>query len=162
MSFISDFIDGAAKSLDVSKDVLSISVCTNSTESFTIKDDEQGLYHLGDVQDGATEYTLIGKENGRHYGGFRLVQMPGCCGICILTGLWVQHTLQSKGLGSCLVSFAKEVAASAGYTTLFGTDIACNEPSSKLAEAQNFKTVFEFTNARTDNDVKVWMINLLD
>ncbi len=86
---------------------------------------------------------------------FKLVQMPGCCGICISYNSIVFPKYQGKGIGTLLNQFRIDIADYLGYTTLLCTDREENAPQKKILTNNGWKDVHRFTNKRTGNLVNI-------
>lgn len=93
-------------------------------------------------------------------GGFRLVSMPGCCGIAISTGSWVHHEFRSRGIGTILNKARLDLAKILEFGAVICTDVSHNAPSRKLLEKNGWKDVFKFKNPRTRNEVFLSVIPL--
>jgi ribosomal protein S18 acetylase RimI-like enzyme len=86
-----------------------------------------------------------------------LVQLPGCCGICVSTGAFVKEDLRGMGIGTIMATLRLEVAKAYGFTAMLCTDVAKNGPQQGVLNKHGYEKVFEFKNSRTDNDVLVHM-----
>lgn len=101
--------------------------------------------------------------NSRGYiASFKLVEMPGCCGICISTGASVDGAYRNRGLGKVLNQFRKEIANYLGYTVLLCTDVDKNVAQKRILDKEGFKHVHQFTNKRTGNVVNISVFDIED
>ncbi len=94
--------------------------------------------------------------------GFKLVCMPGCCGIVVSTGAYVAAHQQGKGLGTLLNQMRVQIAWQLGYTVMICTDVEGNEPQRVILRTNGWDNIWYFTNRRTQNVVNVDMIDLFD
>jgi hypothetical protein len=92
---------------------------------------------------------------------FKLIQLPGCCGVLVSYNSYVYFTYRNRGMGKILNEFRQEIATYLGYTVMLCTDKDSNEPQSKILKSQGFKSVHQFTNRRTDNLVNISVLDLV-
>ncbi len=86
---------------------------------------------------------------------FRLLQMVGCCGICICTGTYVSPDFRGKGVNSLLNNFRIDIAKDLGYGLLMCTDLKSNTPQMKTLDKNGWKHIHEFKNPRTGNILNI-------
>ena len=86
---------------------------------------------------------------------FKLIQMPGCCGICISTGTYVNPEFRGKGVNIILNNFRIAIAKDLGYGLLMCTDLKSNTPQMKTLDKNGWKHIHEFKNPRTGNILNV-------
>ena len=86
---------------------------------------------------------------------FKLLQMPGCCGICISTGSYVNPEFRGKGVNIILNNFRIDIAKHLGYGLLMCTDLKSNTPQMKTLDKNGWKHIHEFKNPRTGNILNV-------
>jgi GNAT superfamily N-acetyltransferase len=108
------------------------------------KENEKGLNIL--IRD------LKGNTN---VGYFKLLQMPGCCGICISTGVIVYLSYQNKGVNTLLNNFRIDIAKNLGYGILLCTDVKNNTPQAKTLDKNGWKHIYTFQNPRTTNVLNI-------
>jgi hypothetical protein len=86
---------------------------------------------------------------------FTLLQMVGCCGICISTGTYVNIKFRDKGVNSLLNNFRIDIAKHLEYGLLMCTDLKSNTPQMKTLDKNGWKHIHEFKNPRTNNVLNV-------
>ena len=86
---------------------------------------------------------------------FRLLQMSGCCGICISTGTYVHPDFRGKGVNIILNNFRIDIAKHLGYGLLMCTDLKSNTPQMKTLDKNGWKHIHEFQNPRTGNILNI-------
>ena len=86
---------------------------------------------------------------------FRLLQMVGCCGICISTGTYVHPDFRGKGVNIILNNFRIDIAKHLGYGLLMCTDLKSNTPQMKTLDKNGWKHIREFQNPRTGNILNI-------
>lgn len=86
---------------------------------------------------------------------FRLLQMVGCCGICISTGTYVHPDFRGKGVNIILNNFRIDIAKHLGYGLLMCTDLKSNVPQMKTLDKNGWKHIHEFQNPRTKNILNI-------
>jgi len=91
---------------------------------------------------------------------FSMRQLSGCCGVLVFFHASVANTFRNKGLGTLLLKVRENAAIQAGYTVAQATILETNEAEIRILERANWKTHFQFTNARTGNNVVVMMKTL--
>lgn len=57
---------------------------------------------------------------------FKLIQMTGCCGICVSTKVFVAKNYRNKGVNTILNNFRIDIAKELGYGLLLCTDVSHN------------------------------------
>lgn len=127
--------------------ILGIKIEVSYVNNFSGKS-EQGLF------------VIIDLDNNSAISEFRLVQLPGCCGICISTGAFVNSEYQNKGIGKLLNSYRILQAKEWGYGALMCTDIVTNEYQNRILVKNNWLNLAQFNNPRTGNDVNIHYIDL--
>lgn len=86
---------------------------------------------------------------------FKLLQMPGCCGICISTGVATYNDFKKLGINKLLNKFRIQIAKECGYTILMCTDLQDNIGELKTLEANDWKHLLTFTNYKTNNKLNL-------
>ena len=99
------------------------------------------------------EFKVLNKDN--IISQFKLIQMPGCCGICISTGTYVNPKFRGKGVNIILNNFRIDIAKHLGYGLLMCTDLKSNTPQMKTLDKNGWKHIHEFKNPRTGNILNV-------
>lgn len=112
------------------------------------------------VKEGEGLNVLINNKEGKHVAQFRMIQFPGCCGICVSYHSRVYENYRNKGLGNALHNFRLKLARDLGYTLMICTDVATNEFQKKLLSKNGWKDVYSFNNKRTRNNVDISIVNL--
>lgn len=137
----------------IGKDILIVD--PNGSQKFEITEpylnylkNEQGLH------------ILIKTCNGENISVFRLLQMPGCCGICISTQNFIFDDFRGKGLNNIFNKFRMNVAKYLGYTILLCTDLHDNEPQKKTLVKNGWKDIYSFINDRTGNLLDISIVKL--
>ena len=113
-----------------------------------------------ETSDFTDEDYLNGDEDKTRVAGFRIVSMPGCCGIAISTGSWVHMSFRNRGIGGLLNKSRIQLGKILNFGAMICTDVSKNEPSRKLLEKNGWKDVFKFKNPRTRNEVFLSVIPL--
>ncbi len=86
---------------------------------------------------------------------FKLVQMIGCCGICVSTGVYVTKNYRNKGVNTILNNFRIDIAKGLGYGILLCTDVDHNTAEVKTLDKNGRKHVYNFRNPRTSNKINI-------
>lgn len=89
-----------------------------------------------------------------------LVEMPGCCAVCIYTGAFVEPKFREKGFGGCINDLAIAIARHDKYTVMIATDVTDNYPQQKIFSANGWKEFYKFKNIKTDNEIGAYLIQL--
>ena len=111
------------------------------------------LVYIKDLPSGL-KFRVINVE-GVVISQFKLIQMPGCCGICISTGTYVHSEFRGKGVNSLLNNFRIDIAKHLGYGLLMCTDLKSNISQMKTLDKNGWKHIHEFKNPRTGNILNV-------
>lgn len=111
------------------------------------------LVYIKDLPSGL-KFRVINVE-GVVISKFELVQMPGCCGVCISTGTYVNPEFRGKGVNSLLNNFRIDIAKDLGYGLLICTDLKSNTPQMKTLDKNGWKHIHEFKNPRTGNILNI-------
>lgn len=99
--------------------------------------------------------TLQKNEFPLEISAFKLVQMPGCCGICISTGVSIHPSYRGRGLNTLLNNMRIELARLGGYTLLMCTDLVNNIPERKTLDKNYWRDIYLFKNLRTSNELAI-------
>lgn len=112
-------------------------------------------HHLVYIKDNPSgiEFKVINKD--KIVSRFKLIQMSGCCGICISTGTYVNPEFRGKGVNIILNNFRIDIAKHLGYGLLMCTDLKSNTPQMKTLDKNGWKHIHEFKNPRTGNILNV-------
>ena len=112
-------------------------------------------HHLVYIKDNnrGIEFKVLNKD--KIISQFKLIQMPGCCGICISTGTYVNPEFRGKGVNIILNNFRIDIAKHLGYGLLMCTDLKSNTPQMKTLDKNGWKHIHEFKNPRTGNILNV-------
>lgn len=86
---------------------------------------------------------------------FTLIQMPGCCGMCISTNVKVSERYRNKGLNNILNQMRIDIAKESGYGILICTDIISNTPERATLSRNHWKDIYNFNNPRTKNQIAI-------
>lgn len=106
------------------------------------------------------DWRLDRTDKERTLACWTLVQLTGCCGVCVSTAAWVDPSYRKKGLGGILNSLRIDLAKTFNYSLLFCTDITSNKPQSKILKANDWTELYKFVNKNTGNTVALHVINL--
>jgi hypothetical protein len=108
-----------------------------------------------------TDVELIIRDDGnRTAADLRLVQMPGCCGVVVSTGLFVRHDIRSKKLGDLMHQLRDHAVVLLGYGKVTATVICGNKVEEHLLSKYGFTPTQEFINPKTGNPIRLWEKNL--
>ena len=112
-------------------------------------------HHLVYIKDNnrGIEFKVLNKD--KIISQFKLIQMSGCCGICISTGTYVNPDFRGKGVNIILNNFRIDIAKHLGYGLLMCTDLKSNTPQMKTLDKNGWKHVHEFKNPRTGNILNI-------
>lgn len=99
------------------------------------------------------------KNGKKEIGEFKLIQLPGCCGVCVLFNVEVRYSEQNKGIGKILFKKAVEIAREMKYTTLICTTVD-DCVSTKIVKKQEWTKIYDFINKKTENKVNLNIIDL--
>lgn len=86
---------------------------------------------------------------------FKLIQMIGCCGICVSTQVFVHCNFRNKGINTILNNFRIDIAKELGYGILLCTDVSNNTAEVKTLDKNGWKHVYNFRNPRTSNKINI-------
>lgn len=114
-------------------------------ESYMGKSQEEGYWVLG----------FVGDRTAAPIARFKLICMPGCCGIVISTDACVYSDYRRKGLGTILNNMRRQIAWQFGYTAMICTDVMVNIPQQRILKRNGWNTLFHFVNRRTENAVSM-------
>ena len=112
-------------------------------------------HHLVYIKDNnrGIEFKVLNKD--KIISQFKLIQIPGCCGICISTGTYVNPDFRGKGVNIILNNFRIDIATYLGYGLLMCTDLKSNIPQMKTLDKNGWKHIHEFKNPRTGNILNI-------
>jgi hypothetical protein len=109
---------------------------------------------------GESHPFYIRTSGGIFVSSWKLVELPGCCGVCVSTEVWIAPNYRGKGINHLCLQLRELIAVYSGYTVLLCTDMITNTAERKTLERAKFKDIYEFTNKRTNNRVAISIKNL--
>lgn len=121
---------------------------------------EIGELDLSYIKDEQGLFMLIKTRTDKNISTFRLLQMPGCCGICISTQNFIFDEFRGRCLNNIFNKFRMNVARHLGYTILLCTDLHDNEPQKKTLVKNGWKDIYSFVNNRTGNLLNISVVQL--
>lgn len=86
---------------------------------------------------------------------FKLIQMIGCCGICVSTNVFVTSKYRNKGVNTILNNFRIAVAKYLDYGLLLCTDVSNNIAEVKTLDKNGWEHIYNFRNPRTGNNINI-------
>lgn len=86
---------------------------------------------------------------------FKLIQMIGCCGICVSTNVFVTSKYRNKGVNTILNNFRIAVAEYLEYGLLLCTDVSNNIAEVKTLDKNGWEHIYNFRNPRTGNNINI-------
>lgn len=111
-------------------------------------------YSLDGLRSSVITFQLRGGTN-RHFApaSCKLIGMPGCCGMAVVSGLRVNGTYRRRGIGSAMLKYVEDAAREIEYRGLIATDITESNGPALLKSAGWEEQPFAFTNYRTHNTI---------
>lgn len=107
--------------------------------------------------------------NKIHLNNFRLIatclvdQMPGCCGIGVLTGVNVEKQWRQQGYARVIIENALELAFfKQGYSQILATTNQHTPEIHHILQSLGFKSLVEFKNSKTTNTVTLYNLKYED
>lgn len=86
---------------------------------------------------------------------FSLVQLPGCCGVCVSFHAALANPFKKRGLGTIFNKVRIDLARTLGYGIILSTDVLSNQVQRKIFEKNEWKDICTFTNPRTTHVVAI-------
>ena len=93
----------------------------------------------------------INGESKRNIGRTWLAPMPGCCGVVVSFGTYLEEISRNSGLSEPFRDLKKDLAKSLGYTLVIATTQMNNIPAVGNMIKSKYTIVKTFTNKRTNN-----------
>jgi len=106
--------------------------------------------------------VLYHKPTGKKIAWGHLMMMPGCCGLVVSTGSYVNPDYRNKGVGTIMHKIRKDIAGEAGFSCMICTDVMNNKPQQKILKNAKWKFVHKFLNRNTGNTVGIHITNVKD
>ncbi|SRR6266446_3570248 len=132
-------------------------------DSCDIRQDGESINAISNTQFDNGEASFFTIHNSEYrICQFYLIELYGCCGVCILSTLSVHLNYRHKGLGTLFVELAEKIAKEAGYTTLLVTDQSFNTKTRSIMAKRNYRDVHSFRNARTGNLLNISIKSLIE
>jgi hypothetical protein len=91
----------------------------------------------------------------------KLVELPGCCGVAVSTGLSVSHEYTNKGIGNLMQQIRDYVARRLNYGKIIATVVVGNKSEEHLLKKFGFVSTPEFTNPKTGHRIRLWEKDLV-
>lgn len=89
---------------------------------------------------------------------WNMIEMPGCCGILISTGVRVEESFRRKGVNTLVNKYRIEMAKALNYGLLLCTDVDHNKAQIKTLNRNKWNKLFSFINPKTNNKVNIHAI----
>lgn len=89
---------------------------------------------------------------------WNMIEMPGCCGILISTGVIVEKSFREKGVNTLVNKYRIEMAKALNYGLLLCTDVDHNKAQMKTLNRNKWNKLFSFINPKTKNKVNIHAI----
>lgn len=105
-----------------------------------------------------TGARFVVKNDDEYIGNFYLSGFPGCCGICISTGAFVEEIYRGTGIGTALNKFKIAIAKKLGYSVIVCTCI--DGPTKRIMKKNGWVKVLDFQNKRTYNIVDMYAYHI--
>lgn len=86
---------------------------------------------------------------------WNMIEMPGCCGIVIMSDLFVYPGFRQKGVGERTILFAQKVAHRLNYKVMLGTYLRSDLGSQKALTSAKWRELLSFRNRNTGNKVNI-------
>lgn len=88
---------------------------------------------------------------------YNLTQLPGCCGVVVSHGSWLDPNKRGIGLGEYFHKERLNLAEYLGYSCMVATTTDQNKAEQHILEKNGWKKVHTFENYRTGNVVQIWI-----
>jgi hypothetical protein len=129
-------------------------------------DPEKLLYYVK-YNDNVTYRLILNREAGFirkkkeqvEVAHFKLVEMPGCCGVVISTGAFTSESFRQRGIGTALNKFRMAIAKAIGYSTMMCTAVD-DGITEKILNKNGWTKIGGFVNRRTDNSISMYSVML--
>jgi len=141
-------------------------VAGEEVDLLTELDPEKLLYYVK-YNDNAAYSLILQREAGfirkkrerLEVAHFRLVEMPGCCGVVISTGAYTDENFRQRGIGTALNKFRMAIAKAIGYTTMMCTAVD-DGITEKILAKNGWSKIGGFVNRRTNNSISMYSVML--
>ena len=140
--------------------------CRTVVDLLSELDSEKLLYYVKYNCDVTYELTLNkmggfikSKVNKIVVARFKLVEMPGCCGVVISTAAFTDPDYQKRGIGTSLNKFRIAIARAVGYSTMMCTAVD-DGITEKILNKNHWIKTGTFVNKRTNNSISMYTIPL--
>jgi hypothetical protein len=90
---------------------------------------------------------------------FKLVEMPGCCGVVISTAAWTEPKFRQRGIGTVMNKFRMAIARAVGYSTMMCTAVD-DGITEKILAKNGWSKIGGFVNRRTNNSISMYSVML--
>lgn len=151
-NIVDTYLESLGKLLGIPREHLCLKrggvLITNKTPWLTQPNKDKRIHNF------LAERDDLGKYRGQ-ITTFALVQLPGCCGVCVSTGAYVYEAYRKKGVNILTNKLRQDLAREAGYTVLLCTDIDSNTPERYTLKTCGWHDILQFTNRRTGNVVNI-------
>lgn len=114
------------------------------------------VYDGDDKKDYQSAFIAIRTPEHFTIAKFKLVSMPGCCGVLISTDSWVHESWRGRGIGKLMQTMKEWFARELKIGCLLATVVKGNQPEENLLRKTGWRPVSEFVNPKTGNTINVW------
>jgi hypothetical protein len=87
---------------------------------------------------------------------FKLVQMPGCCGVLVSTESQVQIAYRGKGIGTFLQEIKEFLAKRFQVGSMIATVVDGNAAEERILNKTGWIPVYNLVNPKSGNLINVW------
>lgn len=112
-----------------------------------------GYAEFSDDMDVAKTETII-------IGTCQITQLKGCNGVAVVSNLKIDEEHRNKGLATYLIDLVNLVCNTISYNYIICTTKEDNMAMRSVLAKNEYKELFEFKNAKTDNEVVFLALNL--
>ena len=104
------------------------------------------------------DYTgRSGPEYTNTWASYKLDQLPGCCGVVVSNGAFIDKDQRGVGLGTFFHNERIELSKYLGYSCMMATTTNNNLTEQHILKSSGWNNVHSFTNRRTGNRVQIWI-----
>ena len=93
--------------------------------------------------------------NDEYLGEFRLSPVQGCCGMVVVSGMWLDKKYRGGIYSDEIRSLKEKLCKALGYSVMLATTQMKNTPAVRNMEKSGYKFVHSFVNKRTKNLLSV-------
>lgn len=105
--------------------------------------------------------SMLRRAEKKTYARIKLIQLPACCGVCVMNGIELHSDIRDSGIGKAFTRMAESFAKVLNYSYIMCTTHKVNGPAIGVLECLGYVELDSgFANMRTKNSIRMFGKNI--